>query len=370
MDEWRRVEQAERAGRLKLDQEEAEVLAVSGVGIDVLEHFSRTTGTLLLTTQRLAWVPEKGSALAIALTDVLSVAWGRKPGDNAWFLPTKSARLALRLISGSFYTLALRQRRPASLVNDIRTAVDRCQQRAREQQEKERTHTEIPQPRTPGIGGALREAESEASATQLEVAGVSSADLQELASRGSRLVDLANHLRRASSTREEGEREFDSVLEEAGLGAAQPSNSSELARELVDALQPLTLPIMLPEAFCRLNRRRGVSLASPQDVLNAAKALPEGGPQLISLPSANALAIAPPGHALLELSQRVAAECSSSSAITEASAGEILSVPVALAKEALLQAERDGGVCRDESPHDGIVRFYRNIFLSNEERSY
>lgn len=375
------------SGRVMLHLDESELLQVPGTGFDLLESTTttriKTSGTLVLTTHRLVWVPDDGEskqlcgnvpAVACQLLHVEAVYWGHKQGDAAWFLPTRSARICLQIeTQKSPCTFALRMRRPPRLVHDIRTAVLRL--RAREHQVGTlHTARAEGQPQSPpGVSGALCATRNDAAVAQQEVEDASQAGLEELASRGAVLVELASHLRSASDTVEQGNKEYESVVDEAGLGSAPSSNSTQLAKELIDALQPLHTPVMLPEAFCRLNRRRGASLVSPQDVLNAAKALPSGGPQLITLPAAgHALAIAPPGRTVSELAQQVDAlllsQCSTGESvpsITEAGVSAELQVPPALAQCVLEHAEEVAALlCRDDSPHDGVTRFFLNRFFN------
>uniref|UniRef100_A0A915DFQ6 Vacuolar protein-sorting-associated protein 36 n=1 Tax=Ditylenchus dipsaci TaxID=166011 RepID=A0A915DFQ6_9BILA len=141
----------------------------------------------------------------------------------------------------------------------------------------------------------------------------------------------------------------------------------KLAQELTSVLlQPITDcggTMTLPEAFCRINRARGVELLSPEDLLNACQKLDkidsplglftfESGVTVIQLRDTN------PELITDEISQVV----ESLGSADAAQLAKVSGVSLVLATERLRAAEAQSKICRDDSI-EGLV-FYPNKFLS------
>lgn len=142
-----------------------------------------------------------------------------------------------------------------------------------------------------------------------------------------------------------------------------------LAREL-DAVLLKTLEqsksdmITLADAYCRINRARGVDLVSPEDVLKACQKLPsigsllclhtfQSGVSVIRLKSASAKQVVEDVCSFIE------------SLGGHADASKIarhFSISSVIATERLLMAEENGMLCRDDTV-EGLVFYYPNKFL-------
>ena len=152
----------------------------------------------------------------------------------------------------------------------------------------------------------------------------------------------------------------------------------ELAKEIYQILQaPLNESggiMTLTDAFCRINRARGMELISPEDLLNACKTF--------NNPKSNSLNIPIQLHTFPETGvhvlQLASAEVSSEQTLahTEGLVSEktetglsveefarLAGIAVVLAKERLLAAETCGRLCRDDSVEG--LRFFPNLLLTS-----
>lgn len=140
----------------------------------------------------------------------------------------------------------------------------------------------------------------------------------------------------------------------------------QLAREISDAMLPVLHKqegiILLTDAYCMLNRARGLELLSPEDLMNACRMfesmkLPvrmktyESGVSVIQLESHSEEKMVTQTISLVEDSESLSAQ----------QLANLLQISVFLAKERLLMGEKTGKLCRDESIEG--LRFYVNKFL-------
>ncbi|XP_037077677.1 vacuolar protein-sorting-associated protein 36-like [Pollicipes pollicipes] len=144
----------------------------------------------------------------------------------------------------------------------------------------------------------------------------------------------------------------------------------ELARQLATTLEaPVRAAggmMTLTDAYCRVNRARGLELISPDDLLAA-------GQQMAPLALPLRLHELPSGVRLLqlaELDQDAVAEATrrrlaEEGSLTAQRLATLEGVSVLLAKQRLLFLETKAGACRDESIQ-GLV-FYPNRFLEEPE---
>ncbi|XP_023236218.1 vacuolar protein-sorting-associated protein 36-like [Centruroides sculpturatus] len=141
---------------------------------------------------------------------------------------------------------------------------------------------------------------------------------------------------------------------------------SELAKQLVQILEkPLEDAggiLSLTDVYCRINRARGLELISPEDLVNACNMLEtlnlpiklhtfDSGVKVLKSASIDE-------HSDAEKLKELLTEhtCLSADELSR-----ILNTTVILARERLLQAEKDGIACRDDSIEG--LRFYPNMFL-------
>ena len=137
---------------------------------------------------------------------------------------------------------------------------------------------------------------------------------------------------------------------------------------------------MLPltDAFCLFNRARGAELASPADVLAAARAFERvGAPVRLREFDSGVLAVQALSHTdsgvFARLVQLAAPHGEAERApdeptglgppLTASDVAAALSMPLAVAAEHLKTAEAAGVLCRDEGPEG--LRFFRNFFMEH-----
>ncbi|KAK2708295.1 hypothetical protein QYM36_014037, partial [Artemia franciscana] len=121
--------------------------------------------------------------------------------------------------------------------------------------------------------------------------------------------------------------------------------------------------LSLAEAYCRINRARGLVLVSPEDLLKACKTLgPDRKLQLYLFPT-GVYALQSKDLETGSLDNETLTTLEKEGPQSVESFAIILRISVILARERLLSAERIGKVCRDESVEG--LKFYPNLFLIN-----
>ncbi|XP_050691093.1 vacuolar protein-sorting-associated protein 36-like [Eriocheir sinensis] len=142
-----------------------------------------------------------------------------------------------------------------------------------------------------------------------------------------------------------------------------------LAREIAGALEEPVQEaggvMLLSEVYCRINRARGLQLLSPEDVVQACSVmrhldLPlslhtfESGVQVVQITGLDQeKVVKDTAHVL---------ECHKIDGVSAGDLARECGVPLLLARERLLQAERCAQAVRDESSEG--LRFYPNLFFS------
>ncbi|KAK9869949.1 hypothetical protein WA026_006047 [Henosepilachna vigintioctopunctata] len=142
-----------------------------------------------------------------------------------------------------------------------------------------------------------------------------------------------------------------------------------LAREICTALkEPIEKMggmMGMTDVFCRVNRARGLELLSPEDTLNACKAMEaldlplklyqfNSGVMVLQLRTLDDDTVSDATAQLIKENESVNCE----------ELGQFLGISIVLAKERLLSAEKAGKCCRDDSIEG--LRFYPNLFLIDE----
>ncbi|XP_076068812.1 vacuolar protein sorting 36 [Oratosquilla oratoria] len=140
--------------------------------------------------------------------------------------------------------------------------------------------------------------------------------------------------------------------------------AKELARAMEEPIREAGGMMLVSEVYCRINRARGLHLLSPEDVLNACKAM-----QGLGLPLR--LHVFDSGVCVVQLSSlqesSVVAETEmvlleKQEGISSTDLARLCGISVMLAQERLLQAERAAKAVRDESSEG--LRFFPNLFFS------
>jgi len=340
-------------------------------------------GALTLTSHRLRWRADRGGCLALPLRYVVLA----EKEDHTFF---HSDKIQLHLSppaagkpSGpvnrsqhSHVKLAFRSGGMLELFGKLEEALQR--------QEWTRTGSfSAPSPGDArgyraGIVGIEKKRVAE---QQQQSQSISEAfrDLQQLMEAAREMVTLSRQISTKMTQKQGGISDDETVQLQAqllSLGVDDPvtrgSHGSgdryhaELARQLVTMLEPAMRAaggmLTLTDAYCRVNRARGLELISPEDLLAAGRAMGR-----LSLPLR--LEELPSGVRLLqlaELDQDAVAEATRArlaeeGRLTPPRLAELEGVSVLLAKQRLLYLETKAGACRDESIQ-GLV-FYPNRFL-------
>ena len=121
----------------------------------------------------------------------------------------------------------------------------------------------------------------------------------------------------------------------------------------------------LTDAFCRVNRARGLELVSPEDILNACKSFPSSIPlELYTFPKTGVIAVRstdPETGSKAEKATEEALKDRKEAGLTAEELARSSGISVVLAKERLLAAEEEGRACRDDTVEG--LRFFPNLFL-------
>jgi len=138
--------------------------------------------------------------------------------------------------------------------------------------------------------------------------------------------------------------------------------AKEIARVLTKPIQEASGVMVLTDAYCRINRARGMELISPSDMLDACVLM-----EALKLPirlvkfRSGVMVLQSAGfndEAAASEAERQVKEHGSLSAEEFA---RVTGLPVVLSKERLLMAEQYGRLCRDETVEG--LRFYRNLIV-------
>jgi len=143
-----------------------------------------------------------------------------------------------------------------------------------------------------------------------------------------------------------------------------------LAREMFLVLdQPIQEAggmMTLTDAFCRINRARGLELISPEDLLYASQALRDVNlPMKLHTFDTGVKVLQSSSHSEEEIVQSTINLVESAGNLTPEQLSKSLNLSVILAQERLLSAEREGKLCRDDSVEG--LRFFPNEFLNRED---
>ena len=120
----------------------------------------------------------------------------------------------------------------------------------------------------------------------------------------------------------------------------------------------------LTDAFCRINRARGLELLSPEDLFSACKCLPKIPLplELFTFPNTGVVVLRDPSKsgsaAQRKRTRESLDECGS---LTAEEFSRYAGMSVILARERLLAAEIEGDACRDDTVEG--LRFFPNKFL-------
>lgn len=359
-----------------------------------------TNGELSLTSHRLIWSNKAILAADLVLPLHLIVLVEEEVGS---FM--QSDKLILHLDSpppgsvsptglqsdNNYVRIALKQGGMRSLMDKLNEAIKQKQWNVNI------TPRNVIRPGKPGqkklrsgIGGIQKSIEQKRKQTDMQISKAFE-DLDQLMEMAKPMVKLAKTIsekireKQGDVTDDETVR-FKSYLMSLGISdpvtrdayGSEQAYYLKLAKEIYEVLQaPMRESggmITLTDAFCRINRARGMELLSPEDLINACKTFNNPKGQNINLPIQLHTFPATGVHVL----QLSSAEVTSEQALahTEGLVSEktqeglsveefarLSGIAVVLSKERLLAAENCGRVCRDDSVEG--LRFFPNLFLTS-----
>ncbi|QQP49197.1 Vacuolar protein-sorting-associated protein 36 [Caligus rogercresseyi] len=117
----------------------------------------------------------------------------------------------------------------------------------------------------------------------------------------------------------------------------------------------------LTDAFCRVNRARGMELLSPEDLLSAIKMMEAAEVPLRLKKFDSGLSVLVFNDKPEESDKETLELVQKESCLSAEDLSRIISLSVVLSREKLLSAERTGLLCRDDSVEG--LKFYPNKFL-------
>ncbi|XP_066991544.1 vacuolar protein-sorting-associated protein 36 [Anabrus simplex] len=244
------------------------------------------------------------------------------------------------------------------------------------------SHSKAPNIKTrTGIVGIERSIQEKQKATDESITAAFQ-DLSKLMVMAKDMVSLSKNISQKIREKQGDITEDETVRFKAyllGLGVDDPVTRNEfrtddeyyrrLARQLAEILEQ---PVMeqggmmaLTDAYCRVNRARGLELLSPEDLLTACRLLDR-----LNLPiklrqfDSGVMVLQLQSHSDASVVENTAAELEDRGSLTAEELARTLGLSVMLAKERLLTTEKYGKACRDESIEG--LRFYPNLFLQNE----
>nr|ACO15522.1 Vacuolar protein-sorting-associated protein 36 [Caligus clemensi] len=119
--------------------------------------------------------------------------------------------------------------------------------------------------------------------------------------------------------------------------------------------------ITLTDAFCRVNRARGMELLSPEDLVSACNMMAEAKVPLTLKRFDSGLSVLVINDDIEDTQKDTLALVEKHTSLSSEELSRLISLSVVLSRERLLSAERAGLLCRDDSVEG--LKFYPNRFL-------
>uniref|UniRef100_H2YLK5 Vacuolar protein-sorting-associated protein 36 n=1 Tax=Ciona savignyi TaxID=51511 RepID=H2YLK5_CIOSA len=359
-------------------------------GVRIYDGDQKTSyddGVLTLTSHKLMWMDSSNSQICISLSLSLAVFCERHGGGIG-----KSAKVSLHLqpvpqdrlpgpvarSSFGFIRFAFKHGGDVEFNHKMEQAIHN---KAWEKSLRKSSHStpEMRPLRASGIIGIERKMEAEKKMTDQSIS-VAFKDLTKLMEKAKEMVTLSSTIaekikdKKGDITDDETVK-FQSYL--LSLGIPNPVTKQthgsgthyhqQLAHEIARSLKPQIEKsggmILLTDAYCRINRARGMELLSPEDLLNACRVLShlnlsiklrqfDTGVMVLQLDS----------HSDETVVKQTTELVTDSNSLSSEELASLVDISVLLAKERLLLAESSGAVCRDDA--DQGLRFYPNLFLT------
>ncbi|KAH0550447.1 vacuolar protein-sorting-associated protein 36 [Cotesia glomerata] len=139
----------------------------------------------------------------------------------------------------------------------------------------------------------------------------------------------------------------------------------QLSQILEEPIKEVGGMMTLTDAYCRVNRARGLELLSPEDLLNASRQLgPLNQPLVLRIFDSGVMILQARSHDDNAVIEDIAELLDDRGSITAEELAQSSGISVLLARERLLVTEKYGRACRDDSIES--LRFYPNLFLRQE----
>ncbi|KAK0084114.1 hypothetical protein PV325_007604 [Microctonus aethiopoides] len=143
----------------------------------------------------------------------------------------------------------------------------------------------------------------------------------------------------------------------------------QLAYELVQILEEPIKEVggmmVLTDAYCRINRARGLELLSPEDLLNVSRQLASLDlPLVLRVFDSGVMVLQARSHDDNAVVESIAELLKARGFITAEELAQSEGISVLLAREKLLVTEKYGRACRDDTIE--ALKFYPNLFLEGE----
>nr|XP_026694428.1 vacuolar protein-sorting-associated protein 36-like [Ciona intestinalis] len=137
----------------------------------------------------------------------------------------------------------------------------------------------------------------------------------------------------------------------------------EVSKSLAPQIDKAGGMILLTDAYCRINRARGMELLSPEDLLNACRMLTHLNLSIkLRQFDTGVMVLQSDSHSDEKVTQQTTQLVTDSTSLSSEELASIVDISVLLAKERLLLSETSGLLCRDDS--DQGLRFFPNLFAS------
>ncbi|XP_008547602.1 vacuolar protein-sorting-associated protein 36 [Microplitis demolitor] len=139
----------------------------------------------------------------------------------------------------------------------------------------------------------------------------------------------------------------------------------QLSQILEEPVKEVGGMMTLTDAYCRVNRARGLELLSPEDLLNASRQLgPLNQPLVLRIFDSGVMVLQARSHDDSAVVEDIAELLDERGSITAEELAQSSGISVLLARERLFVTEKYGRACRDDSIES--LRFYPNLFLRQE----
>ncbi|XP_071452949.1 vacuolar protein-sorting-associated protein 36 [Hetaerina americana] len=138
--------------------------------------------------------------------------------------------------------------------------------------------------------------------------------------------------------------------------------AKQIAEMLVGPVTEVGGMMGLVDAYCRVNRARGLELIPPEDLLNACNQLEKLKlPIILRQFDSGVMVLQLQSHSDEKIVEKTLSMLEARNSLTPEELAQEIGISVLLAKERLIIAEKYGKACRDDSIEG--LRFYPNLFL-------